>query len=184
MGAHRHNHLTRLRRIIAVGTIGLSVATGIAVPGLIAVAAPAGAATSTFEMSGEDGTLPPAVVGNPYGVQLVASGGASSYEVLSGSLPVGLSMSSGGLISGVPALPQTATVLVGAYKVYTPVADEWLTMTVSSGDSALDPTLTPIGNALAADEGSVTGSVLGQVDSELAAVQSLVTCVSTAGCIK
>jgi large repetitive protein len=52
-------------------------------------------------------TCPTGTVGQSYSVQLKGKQGCDDYwfEVLSGSLPAGLSMSRGGLISGVPTAP-------------------------------------------------------------------------------
>ena len=49
-------------------------------------------------------TLPNAKVGQPYSVQLTATGGAMPYRwvVVAGSLPPGLSLSSAGVLSGRP----------------------------------------------------------------------------------
>ena len=49
-------------------------------------------------------TLPDAEVGTPYSVFLVREGGTGPYEwdVVSGSLPAGLSLSSDGELSGTP----------------------------------------------------------------------------------
>jgi len=48
-------------------------------------------------------TLPTAVEGKPYNVQLQATGGSGSYTwTETGELPVGLVMSTSGLLSGTP----------------------------------------------------------------------------------
>lgn len=51
--------------------------------------------------------LPDAVIGLPYGVQLTAVGGDGSYtwRLIDSFLPVGLQLSSGGAISGIPTGP-------------------------------------------------------------------------------
>ncbi len=58
--------------------------------------------------------LAPATLGTPYSAQLAASGGSPPYiwALAAGSLPAGLSLSPGGLVSGVPELPGVATLEV------------------------------------------------------------------------
>ena len=61
-------------------------------------------------------TLPGAVVGVAYSQRLGASGGAAPYRFTNtvGNLPAGLSLSSGGILSGVPAARGTNTFTVTA----------------------------------------------------------------------
>ncbi len=62
----------------------------------------------------ETTSLPGAVVGTPYAVQLDASGGidARQWSLGSGALPVGLSLSAEGILSGTPVAPARASVVV------------------------------------------------------------------------
>ena len=55
----------------------------------------------------ETDSLPPAAVGSPYSIALSAVGGRPPYrwEISRGTLPAGLSLSTGGTISGTPLLP-------------------------------------------------------------------------------
>jgi hypothetical protein len=61
-------------------------------------------------------TLPAGNVGVAYSQQLTASGGTGAYSftVLSGALPAGLTLSSGGLISGTPDTQGSTTVTIQA----------------------------------------------------------------------
>ena len=61
-------------------------------------------------------TLPNAILGSPYNQALTATGGAAPYTwaTLTGSLPTGLSLSSGGVISGTPTVAGTYTFTVKA----------------------------------------------------------------------
>ena len=61
--------------------------------------------------------VPPVMVGGEYEVMLGATGAAGAtvtWSVVSGSLPAGLSLSSGGVISGNPTTPETAVFTVEA----------------------------------------------------------------------
>jgi hypothetical protein len=84
--------------------------------------------------------LPPAVVGTSYSVPLVPSGGTAPYSFhlkpYSG-IPVGLSLSSSGLLSGIPTSP-------GYFKVYVALSDSTdntltkayqITVDTAAGDS-------------------------------------------------
>lgn len=61
-------------------------------------------------------SLPQATVGVAYSFQMEATGGSGTYawSITAGTLPAGLSMSAGGLISGTPtaAVSDTLTFLV------------------------------------------------------------------------
>ena len=61
------------------------------------------------------GYLPPATRGTPYSVQLTVSGGtASAWKVKSGTLPDGITLSNGGLLSGTPLTEGSSTFTVEA----------------------------------------------------------------------
>jgi hypothetical protein len=62
-------------------------------------------------------TLADAEVGQPYSATITASGGVSPYafSIASGSLPDGLSMAPGGLISGTPTAAGTSSVSIQAH---------------------------------------------------------------------
>lgn len=59
-------------------------------------------------------TLPPAVVGQAYSFQLSATGGTGNYSwmVTAGSMPTGLTLSSSGLISGLPTVQGSSSFTV------------------------------------------------------------------------
>jgi hypothetical protein len=61
------------------------------------------------------GSIPGGVVGSPYSAMLGGSGGTGPYTfvLLSGSLPAGLSLASGGVISGLPSGAAVAAFVVG-----------------------------------------------------------------------
>ena len=61
-------------------------------------------------------TLPSGLVGVAYSQQITASGGTGSYAftVLTGTLPAGLTLSSGGLLSGTPTTLGSSTVVIQA----------------------------------------------------------------------
>jgi hypothetical protein len=59
--------------------------------------------------------LPPALVGGPYNVQLRADGGAGSgytWQLVSGTLPTGLTLTSDGRVQGTPSVVETTTFTV------------------------------------------------------------------------
>jgi hypothetical protein len=70
----------------------------------------AGSATST-PVTFSTTSLPPGTVGQNYSYQLQAQGGLGSYTYFlpSGSLPAGLTLSTGGLISGTPTVATTSS---------------------------------------------------------------------------
>ena len=78
----------------------------------------AGTAAAVCNLEVLDEFIPDAFVNTPYSYQLSAYGGSGSYtwSIWSGSLPAGLSLSSGGLISGTPTT-------VGYSLVYIRVTD-------------------------------------------------------------
>jgi len=107
---------------------GLSLSSGGAVSGTPTAAGTAGFTAQVQDSSGAKATqslsititsgqlsvttssLPGGAVGTPYSQQLGATGGTGGYtwSVANGSLPAGLSLSTGGAISGTPTAPGTA----------------------------------------------------------------------------
>jgi hypothetical protein len=69
-------------------------------------------------------TLPSGVVGQPYSESLTATGGTAPYTwtILSGALPTGLALSSGGAISGTPTKAAKSSVKVKVTDSTTPNA--------------------------------------------------------------
>ncbi len=93
--------------------------------GSVTITVPAGPAITTS-------TLAPATVGTPYSATLAGAGGIPPYTwaISSGTLPAGLSMTSGGVISGTPLAAGTGT------------ANLTFTMTDSGSPNALSTTAT------------------------------------------
>jgi subtilisin family serine protease len=85
-------------------------------------------------------SLADGTVGAPYSEQLVASGGSGTYtwSVTSGSLPVGLTVNSTGLISGTPTTAQTASFSV-TVSDGTHSASQALTITISAAAEQTAP---------------------------------------------
>ncbi len=90
-------------------------------------------------------SLPSATAGSAYSSTLSASGGVPPYSwsVLSGSLPAGLSLSSGGVISGTPSGSTTASFSVQAADSLGSADTQSLTLTVASAGSSPAPSSSP-----------------------------------------
>jgi hypothetical protein len=108
------------------------------------------------------GSLPPATRGTPYSVQLTATGGSvSSWTVKSGTLPPGITLSNGGLLSGTPTLEGSSTFVVlasGGGKSDTKTLTLDVTRPLSLSTSALPPLI--VGKQFTAqlDAGGGSGS--------------------------
>jgi len=78
-------------------------------------------------------SLPSGVVGVPYSTALAAIGGSGAYtwSIYSGSLPAGLALSSGGVISGTPASPGTSSVTLQVADTSAHTATASFTLTIS-----------------------------------------------------
>ena len=120
---------------------GLSLSISGAISGV-----PAGSGTSTFTVQAQDSAIPPqtttavfsitispalsittvnlagGVQGTPYSASVAATGGISpySFSIKTGSLPIGLTMSRGGAISGTPTGSGTSSFTVQAKDSSTP----------------------------------------------------------------
>ena len=85
-------------------------------------------------------TLPNGTIGTAYSATLAATGGAAPYSwtIISGALPAGLSLSSGGVISGTPsaALPASFTVKITDSQL-TPATDTRALTLTTFGRAAL-----------------------------------------------
>ena len=147
---------------ITSGTLpaGLSLGSG----GLIS-GTPTAAGSSTFIVQVTDGssrtatrgltlsvsasldvtttTLPGGTVGSSYSQQLSAAGGTTPYSwtVSSGSLPAGLSLSSGGVISGTPTAAASPTFTVRVTDAASRSATQELTLTISASLTVSTTTL-------------------------------------------
>jgi large repetitive protein len=96
-------------------TVTIRATDGNGCPGLITytiVVAPASCPLITIAPP----TLPSGSVDVPYSQQLTASGGSGAYTftVSSGTLPAGLTLSPGGLLSGTPTTTGSPTVVIQA----------------------------------------------------------------------
>ncbi len=80
-------------------------------------------------------SLLPATVGAAYAQQLTTAGvsGTASYAITSGSLPTGLTLSTGGLISGVPTTAGSSTFTVTATDSNSANGSQAFTLNVMSG---------------------------------------------------
>jgi len=104
-------------------------------------------ATKGFTVTGSGGgtslavstsSLPSGVVGSAYaGTTLAASGGTPPYtwSITSGTLPAGLSMTSGGVISGTPTAAGTSSITVEVTDAASNTATKTLSITVSAASS-------------------------------------------------
>lgn len=79
--------------------------------------------------------LPSAILGSPYSLTLTATGGTAPYSwsLTSGSLCTGLSLSSGGLLSGTPTAAQTCAFGVTATDSLAVAGSKGFTLTVGAG---------------------------------------------------
>jgi hypothetical protein len=144
------------------------VIAALAVPafGLVSVSSPSIAGAST-PLVITTTSLPNATLGQPYSFTLQATGGVPPYTWgetarFGGSLPPGLTVSSNGTISGTPT--EVASDSFGVFaEDGTDIAFQQLTLSVSSGTPALDPTLISVFGALNA------------VQSEIATLEATLT---------
>ncbi|MFO0599282.1 MAG: Ig domain-containing protein [Myxococcaceae bacterium] len=107
-------------------------------------------------------SLPAALVGSAYSQQLTTTGGTGPwlYQLTTGSLPVGLTLSSGGLITGTPSSAGTATFTVHSVdqfgnegtRTYTLVATT-ITLTVTPATLPAAVVSTPYSQTLSASGG-------------------------------
>jgi hypothetical protein len=106
--------------------------------------------------------LPDGTVGQSYSYQLQASGGTPPYNWVKrhpdSVLPYGLSMSSSGVISGVPVVAGTDDFTVIVQDTTGSYAYGYLQLTVETG-TALDPSLVPLGTELYRDQPSLPGQL-------------------------
>jgi hypothetical protein len=108
---------------------------------------------------GDLGTLvvsapPNAIVGRAYSAQLRLTGIHGTVPtppytfMVQGDLPLGLTLSSSGLLSGIPYLPQRASFTIGVYDGAAHGGFDPLQMAVGTG-TALDSLLVPAGTSVA-----------------------------------
>lgn len=94
-------------------------------------------------------SLPNGTVGTAYSKTLTASGtGSLTWAVTSGTLPAGLSLSSGGVISGTPTTVQAPTITVTVTDAATSLtASQTYTLTIVAAYTAVSITTTSLPNA-------------------------------------
>ncbi|MCB1225566.1 MAG: putative Ig domain-containing protein, partial [Verrucomicrobiales bacterium] len=106
-------------------------------------------------------TLPNGTVGTAYNQALSASGGSApySYVVTTGSLPAGLSLSSGGIISGTPTTAEVASFSVTVTDVNGCVGSRSFSITTNAGSCpAIAVTPSPLPNGTVGTAYSATPS--------------------------
>jgi hypothetical protein len=128
-------------------------------------AAHTGTASYSLVVNAPTITLLPATLPNPtgevaYSQTLTASGGQSAYtfSVTSGSLPTGLSLATGGLISGTGNAPGTFAFTVTATDVHGYTGARAYSVTVVSPTITLSPATLPAGVATVAYNQALTSS--------------------------
>lgn len=158
---------------LTLGSLGAASVLALApVAGSSAVAGAASAPTPTYSLdpSGQQAELPEATWLQPYSLQLLVPGFSTPQPITeNGTLPLGLSISATGLISGTPEIFQgdgfevTFTTSTGA------VVTQALLMEVGSGDPALDPYTLVIGDQIVAalQPGGVGGGLVVSVLSQV-----------------
>ncbi len=113
-------------------------------------------------------SLASAIFNSAYTATVTATGGVGTltYSLSSGSLPTGLSMSAGGVISGTPTVPGTFPFTVKASDTFGDSASQVLSIMVSSPAIVISPTTLPAGvvgtaysQAMTATGGTGTGYV-------------------------
>jgi len=105
-------------------------------------------AAPTVTLSLDTTTLPPGTVDSAYSATLTASGGTSpySYTLLAGIMPDGLTLSSGGSITGTPTTAGTTSLIFQVGDTSGNTANATLTLTISeagSGGGTTPTTPTP-----------------------------------------
>ncbi|MBI1765202.1 MAG: putative Ig domain-containing protein [Acidobacteria bacterium] len=104
-------------------------------------------------------TLPPGTVGSGYNQSFSAAGGSTSYTfTASGSLPNGLSLSSGGTLSGTPTASGSFNFTVTATDVLNCVGSRAYTLTINCAAITLNPASLPTATQGTAYNQSVTAS--------------------------
>ncbi|GAB3385469.1 hypothetical protein GCM10027432_18220 [Lysobacter fragariae] len=105
-------------------------------------------------------TLPGGTAGTAYSQALAGAGGAGpySFSILSGALPVGVSFSSAGVLSGTPITAGTFNFTVRATDANSFSGDQAYTVTITAPTITLTPTTLPDGTAGAAYSQTLTGA--------------------------
>ena len=105
-------------------------------------------------------TLPNGTVGTAYSQTLTATGSAGpfTYSVISGSLPTGLALSSGGVLSGTPSAAGTQTFTVQAMDLSFNAGTRTYSLTIIPTPLAINPPSLPVGTVGTAYSQTVTAS--------------------------
>lgn len=120
------------------------------------------------------GTLPSATVGTAYRETLTASGGTGSdtWQVKSGTLPKGVTLSPGGVLSGTPTTAGPATFTVEVTDGASATEMQSLTLTVQAAVSPLTVTTTSLPTATVGTAYSQTIHASGGTGSDTWQVKS------------
>ncbi|MFB2567003.1 putative Ig domain-containing protein [Rhizobium sp. IMFF44] len=106
------------------------------------------------------GTLPPAGIGGAYNQTFTASGGIGSYSyaLTAGTLPAGLALSSGGILSGTPTAGGTFNITITATDSATFTGSRAYSLVVGAPTIAIAPTTLPAATVAAAYNQTITAS--------------------------
>ncbi|MGN6778154.1 putative Ig domain-containing protein [Rhizobium sp.] len=105
-------------------------------------------------------TLPPAGIGAAYSQTFTASGGIGSYSyaLTAGTLPAGLALSSGGILSGTPTAGGTFNITITATDSATFTGSRAYSLVVGAPTIAIAPTTLPAATVAAAYNQTITAS--------------------------
>jgi hypothetical protein len=162
----------------AAGTVNVTVSTPEPGGGGTSPISPADQYTYVGPLSVTTTSLPAASVGQAYSATLAATGGLTPYSwsVTSGALPLGLSLSSAGVISGTPEQPGTASFTVTAADSESPPQTANADLSITTGGCTetvsgtySGPLTVSSGQVVCAGAGgSITGPVRISAGGELA----------------
>lgn len=105
-------------------------------------------------------SLPGAVVGSSYSKTITASGGSGgySYQKTAGNLPTGLTLSSGGLLSGSPTVAGTFSFTITATDNSGSSGSRAYSVAISIANVVLSPTTLPLGVVGTAYSATITAN--------------------------
>ncbi len=105
-------------------------------------------------------TLPGGMAGTAYSQTLTASGGIGSYSyaLTAGALPAGLTLSSGGILSGMPTAGGTFNITITATDSATFTGSRAYSLVVGAPTIAIAPTTLPAATVAAAYNQTITAS--------------------------
>ncbi|MEO5845822.1 MAG: Ig domain-containing protein, partial [Caldimonas sp.] len=116
-------------------TVSVTVTDSTAATGTGNVQVIVNAAGSNCTLTVTNASLPAGATGTPYSQTLATSGGTApyTYSVVSGSLPAGLSLSTGGTISGTPTVAGSTTFSIGVADSVGAVGVRTYTLVIAAG---------------------------------------------------